>query len=301
MSLTFGELCAGASGFGLGFAQAGMTPGFWVEIDPNCRKLLAAKYPGLPNHDDITTFNGAGGPAVDVLCGGTPCQGFSVAGLRGSMSDDRSNLCLHFCRIADELEPVVIVWENVPGVLSTPDNAFGCFLARLVGADAPLVPPAQCRGRWTNAGVAHGPRRTAAWRCLDGQFFGLAQRRNRVFVVASARKNLPFEILFESPRLRRDPPAREEAREGVAGTLGARTKGGGGLGTDLKLDGGLIAAGLAPTLNAHFGAKQGLENQHIDGGGLFVAIGQPLPERGRDGAAGLRNGDAASDATRRFL
>jgi DNA (cytosine-5)-methyltransferase 1 len=129
--------------------------------------------------------------APDLLCGGTPCQAFSVAGLRRSLDDARGNLTLTFCEIADAIDTArhirgapaaVIFWENVPGVLSTRDNAFGCFLGQLVGGTEPLY----AADGWTDAGVVSGPRRTAAWRVLDAQFFGVAQRRRRVFVVASA-------------------------------------------------------------------------------------------------------------------
>ena len=112
-----------------------------------------------------------------------------------------------------------------------------------------------------------GPRARAAWRVFDAQYFGLAQRRKRVFVAVDFGNGAdPVEVLFERQGLFGNTPPRREKREGVAPTLSARTKGGGGLGTDFDCDGGLIAAGIAPTLNAHFGDKQGLENQHIDGG-----------------------------------
>jgi DNA (cytosine-5)-methyltransferase 1 len=276
--MKLGTVCTGIGGIDLGFHRAGFTPAFMCEIDEDCRNVLRRHFPGVPLFKDMREIGKHNLPPVDVLAGGTPCQGFSLAGLRGSLSDDRSNLCLQFCRIADELEPAIIVWENVPGVLSTPDNAFGCFLAALVGADAPLVPPRSIdrwrvdnEGRdvfgWTDAGVVAGPRRTAAWRVLDSQWFGVAQRRERVFVVASPRAELPFQILFEPEGVRRHSPPRREAGqrtaptlEGRAGrsgcnsfatsgglaeiapTISARNKGGGGLGTDAECDGALIAS-----------------------------------------------------------
>ena len=132
----------------------------------------------------------------------------------------------------------IVFWENVPGVLSTADNAFGCFLAGLAGEDDPLQPPG---GKWQNAGAVFGPKRAVAWRVLDAQYFGVAQRRRRVFVVASARNGFdPAAVLFEFDGVRRDTAPRREAGK-VAPTIPSRSSAGGGLGTDFDLDGGLIA------------------------------------------------------------
>lgn len=176
------------------------------------------------------------------------CQAFSVAGLRESLSDERGNLTLKFVEIADAIDhvrarrgvpPTIVLWENVPGVLSTRDNAFGCFLAGLAGEDDPLEPPG---GRWANAGAVYGPARAVAWRTLDAQYFGLAQRRRRVFVVASARDGFdPASVLFEWDGLRRDSAPSREAGEGVAVgaalSVALRGREGGGtaeLGDDLQ-------------------------------------------------------------------
>jgi DNA (cytosine-5)-methyltransferase 1 len=181
----------------------------------------------VPCHGDFTVLRDL--PFIvdaDVLVGGTPCQAFSVAGLRNSLADERGNLSLEFVRLADAIDDVrraankpeaIIVWENVPGVLSVKDNAFGCFLAALAGEDDPLVPP---RGKWTNAGVVDGPKRKIAWRVLDAQYFGLAQRRRRVFVVASSRDGFdPAEVLFELEGVQRhSAPSREAGQAASAGT-----------------------------------------------------------------------------------
>ena len=162
---------------------------------------------------------------LNLLVAGTPCQAFSVAGNRRSLEDARGNLTLRFVEVVDAIEPDAIFWENVPGVLSTKDNAFGCFLAALVGADDAIVP--ECG--WTNAGMVSGPRRNAAWRVFDAQYFGLAQRRKRVFVVACPRNGAdPREILFECEGVPRHSAPSREAGETVAGTLDARPSGGGG-------------------------------------------------------------------------
>jgi len=165
------------------------------------------------------------------------CQAFSVAGLRRSLDDERGNLSLEYVRIADAIDdvrsvrgeqPVTTLWENVPGVLNTKDNAFGCLLGALAGEDVPMEPPG---GRWKNAGCVFGPKRSICWRVLDAQFFGLAQRRRRVFVVSSAREGFrPQEILFEFEGGRGDTaPGREEGQgaagpaQGGAGAGGANT------------------------------------------------------------------------------
>jgi len=171
--------------------------------------------------------------APDILCGGTPCQSFSVAGRREGLEDARGNLTLTFIEIADAIdikraengdEPVICFWENVPGVLSDKTNAFGCLLAGLAGESDALEPPG---GKWTDAGVVVGPQRTIAWVVKDAQYFGLAQRRKRVFLVASSREGFdPAAILFEFDGLRRDSAPSRETWQEVAGTLDARTTGG---------------------------------------------------------------------------
>ncbi|WP_444485041.1 DNA cytosine methyltransferase [Xanthomonas citri] len=116
-------------------------------------------------------------------------------------------------------QPATLVWENVPGVLSDRDNAFGCLLGALAGEDRALEPPGP---RWTNAGYVSGPRRRIAWRVLDAQYFGLAQRRRRVFLVASGRDDVdPAEILFEQEGLLRDPSASRTPWQNAACATGA--------------------------------------------------------------------------------
>lgn len=246
-TLTYLSLFSGIEAASVAWHPLGWTCAAVAEIEPFPSALLAHYYPGVPNLGDVTASDFVGrardlGP-VDVVVGGSPCQAFSVAGMRRSLDDDRGNLTLHYVEIVNAIDPAFVVWENVPGVLSTTDNAFGCFLGGLVGADAVLVPG---RGqRWTHAGMAVGPRRTAAWRVLDAQYFGLAQRRKRVFVVACPRDGAnPAAVLFEPAGLRRHPPTRREAREDIAPTIAARTGGVGGLGTDFDCDGGLIAHSL---------------------------------------------------------
>ncbi|WKU78436.1 Dam family site-specific DNA-(adenine-N6)-methyltransferase (plasmid) [Escherichia albertii] len=170
------------------------------------------------------------------------CQAFSIAGLRGGLDDERGALTLKYVELANAiddkraesfLKPAVIVWENVPGVLSSADNAFGCFLAGLAGEDAPFEPGDRPESRksnafwrwdvktgchapkWPQCGCIYGPQRKVAWKILDAQYFGVAQRRRRVFVVASARTDLdPATVLFEFEGVRWDiAPSRGEGKE----------------------------------------------------------------------------------------
>jgi len=224
----FGSVCSGIEAASVAFEPLGWKAAWFSEIEPFPSAVLAIHYPTVPNLGDMTKIAEriAAGEveAPDMLCGGTPCQAFSVAGLRQSLSDERGNLSLVFCELADAIdhtriqrgaEPCVVFWENVPGVLNTKDNAFGCFLGALAGESDALVPPG---GKWANAGAVLGPKRAIAWRVLDAQYFGLAQRRKRVFVVASAREGFdPAEVLFEFDGVRRDSAPSREAGEGTAG------------------------------------------------------------------------------------
>lgn len=249
-AIRFGSECSGIEAASVAFGPLGWEAAWFAEIAPFPAALLAYRYPHVANLGDMTKIARAvlegAVEAPDVLCGGTPCQAFSFAGLRESLSDDRGVLTLKFVESANAIDHVrtrrgegecVVFWENVPGVLNTEDNAFGCFLGALVGESEPLKPAGK---RWTNAGCVYGPQRTVAWRVLDAQYFGLAQRRERVYVVASARPGFdPAEVLFEREGVRRDSPPSREARE-IAPTIPSRSTAGGGLGTDFDCDGGLV-------------------------------------------------------------
>lgn len=185
------SVCSGIEAASVAFKPLGWEPLAFSEIEAFPRAVLQHHYPDTPLHGDFTELHSQ--PWIvdaDLLCGGTPCQSFSVAGLRKSMGDDRGNLTLQFIKLADAIddlrradgrEPAFILWENVPGIFSTHDNAFGAFLGGLCGRDAAIPEPAD---GWPSAGVVDGPTRVAAWRVLDAQHFGLAQRRKRVFVLA---------------------------------------------------------------------------------------------------------------------
>jgi len=225
MQIDYGSVCSGIEAATAAWHPLGMTPAWFAEIEPFPSAVLAHHYPQVQNHGDMTKLGAlvlAGKiKAPAVLVGGTPCQAFSVAGMRQGMLDPRGALTIKYVELADAVDHVrtargddecVVVWENVVGVLSDRSNAFGCFLAALAGEDSELQPAG---GKWTHAGCVYGPRRTVAWRVLDAQYFGLAQQRRRVFVIASARRGFdPSEILFEREGKRRDtPPNRGEGHD----------------------------------------------------------------------------------------
>lgn len=246
----FLDVCAGLSAMSLAFRGIA-TPVAFSEIEPFCAALLERNHPGVPNLGDMNGFEAW--PAellarADVLAGGTPCQAFSVAGARRSLADERGNLTLTYVRLANHLDEIrhaagrpaaVCLWENVPGVLNTPDNAFGCFLGGLAGADGALRPPGG--GRWGDAGYVRGPRRTIAWRVLNAQYFGLAQRRERVFLVAGAGAAgfCPEKVLFEFEGVRRDSAPGRAAGKGIAADLAPCLR---------KSDAGVERDGLDPVV-----------------------------------------------------
>ncbi|WP_210015067.1 DNA cytosine methyltransferase, partial [Pseudomonas palmensis] len=213
MPITYGSVCSGIEAATVAWHPLGWKASWYAEIEPFPSAVLAHHYPDTPNHGDMTrlaamVLSGTI-PAPDALVGGTPCQAFSVAGMREGLADPRGALTIKYVELLDAIDHVrtlrgepeaACLWENVPGVLSDKGNAFGCFLGALVGESEELQPPG---GKWKDSGCVYGPTRTVAWRVLDAQYFGLAQRRRRVFVVASARAGFdPLEVLFEREGVR---------------------------------------------------------------------------------------------------
>lgn len=266
------------------------------EIEPFPREVLQRRfgYVQPENHNqgdpllwgDMTEINSGllrdrGIPLPDLIVAGTPCQAFSVAGLRQGTADERGNLTLKFVEIVHELAAarpdgtLAVVWENVPGVLSDKGNAFGCFLGGIVGALDALQPPAD--GSWPGEGMVQGPRARAAWAVLDAQWFGVAQRRRRVFVVIDFGGCIdPAAILLEPDRLRGDSAPRRQPGQ-VAPTIPSRSTGGGGLGTDFDCDGGLISEAVAHCLRAQSHISHRADQDTL------IAVSHSL--RGREGGA----------------
>lgn len=207
--LTYGSVCSGIEAVSVAWSGLNLKPIWFSEIEPFPCAVLAHHYPTIPNHGDMTTLPerilSGEIEAPDILVGGTPCQAFSVAGIRKSLGDERGNLTLVFVRILNAINIIrrklgkpdaILLWENVPGVLATRDNAFGCFLAALLGEPKELFPTG---GRWTGAGIVRSGECEITWRILDAQYFGVPQRRRRVFLVAGGRNRRIAEILFEQP------------------------------------------------------------------------------------------------------
>ncbi|HED1424291.1 TPA: phage N-6-adenine-methyltransferase [Klebsiella michiganensis] len=237
--MIYGSICSGIEAATVAWEPLGWKAAWFSEIEAFPSAVLAERWPEVVNLGDMTKIAAAvrAGEvqAPDVMVGGTPCQAFSIAGLRNGLDDARGQLTLSYVELANAIdakrrergEPEsIFVWENVPGVLTSHDNAFGCFLAGLAGESCELEPSG---GKWTHSGCVYGPQRAIAWIVKDAQYFGVAQRRKRVFVVASARKGFdPGQVLFESEGVRRDTPPSREPQTAVAaltargvGTCGA--------------------------------------------------------------------------------
>lgn len=217
--MIYGSVCSGIEAASVAWHPLGWRASFLSEIEAFPRAVLQHHFPEVPLHGDFTTIRAGEYAPIDLLVGGTPCQSFSVAGLRGGLDDDRGNLALEYLRLADRLRPRWLVWENVPGVLSSNGGRdFGSILGGMVE-------------------LGYG----VAYRVLDAQFFGVAQRRRRVFVVGHLGDwRRAAAVLFERHSLSGNPAPCRKTRKDLAPTISARPTGGGGLGTDFDLDGGVI-------------------------------------------------------------
>ena len=207
--MRYATVCSGIEAPSLAWEGLGWKPVWFSEIEGFPSAALAHHYSQTPNLGDMTKIHEderykASIGTIDVFCGGTPCQSFSVAGLRKGMADPRGNLALHFLRIANEIRPRWIVWENVPGILSSNRGKdFGSFLGAM----------GQLGYGW-------------AYRVLDAQYFGLAQRRKRVFVVGYLGDwRCAAAVLFDTESLSGNPAPSREKGKGVARTLTASTGG----------------------------------------------------------------------------
>lgn len=199
--MNYGSLFSGIGGFDLGFTRAGMECAWQVEIDKKCQDVLRRNLPGAEIYDDVTKVGKHNLTPVDLVCGGFPCQDLSVAGRRAGLAGERSGLWFEFHRILAELRPGWVVIENVPGLLSS--NGGRDFAVLLHG----LVE------------LGYG----TTWRVLDAQYFGVAQRRRRVFIVGHLGDGRAAQVLFEREGSGWDTAPRREAGQGVARTLDGKS------------------------------------------------------------------------------
>ena len=234
-----GSLFDGIGGFPLAATHAGIEPIWASEIEPFPIAVTKARFPNMLHVGDITKLDGAMLPPVDIICGGSPCQDLSVAGARAGLSGERSGLFMEQIRIIKEMRnadksrgrtgiavrPRYCVWENVPGVFSSAEGKdFQAVLREFVQIEEPQMdvvrPPA---GSWEYAGAVLGVRSCVAWVTWDAQYFGVPQRRKRIFLVADFAGYSPIQILFDQDRLLGNPAACRGARQSAAAAVGTGT------------------------------------------------------------------------------
>lgn len=202
---TVGSVCSGIEAASVAWEPLGFEFKWFSEIASFPAAVLKEKYPSIPNLGDMNDIPDAiiAGKvaAPDMICGGTPCQAFSLAGWKNGLNDDRGNLTLRFVDIVEASDTVrlaagekrsIVFWENVEGVLTDKTNAFGCLISSLAGLSDVINCP-----KWPNAGMVKGPKRNVAWRVLDAKFFGLPQQRRRLYVLAGDTDFYPENVLFE--------------------------------------------------------------------------------------------------------
>ena len=250
------SVCSGIEAASVAWRPLGWESVAFSEVDAFPSAVLRHYYPDVPNWGDMTRFKEWPDADIDLLVGGTPCQSFSVAGLREGLDDPRGQLMLVYLAIALRYRPRWVVWENVPGVLSADNGqAFGSLLGGL-------------------AELGYG----FAYRVLDAQYFGLAQRRKRVFVVGCLGGwRRAAAVLFERASLSGHPAPSREAGE-AAPTIPSRRSAGGGLGTDFDCDGGLIPStgDISHGLNAGGMGRIDYETETLITHGLRAGLGPNL-------------------------
>lgn len=237
------SVCSGIEAASVAWHDLGWTPVGFSEIEKFPSESLVKRFPDVPNFGDMTRFKewNLDRDTVDIIVGGTPCQSFSVAGLRKGLDDPRGNLALSFVSMVEFYQPEFFIWENVPGVLSS--NAGRDFGSLLTAVGY----------------IGYG----WAYRVLDAQYFGVPQRRRRVFLIGhiSGDPRRAGEILIESQSLRGYPQKSRKPRQ--------KTSSGAESSTDSESHS--WPATITGTIDAHYGDKMGLENQHINSGAtLFV-------------------------------
>ena len=210
MIKTVGSVCSGIEAATVAWEPLGFKFQWLSEIATFPTKVLAEKYPSVPNVGDMNNIpdliREKSIDSPDLICGGTPCQAFSYAGWQNGLNDDRGNLTLKFVdiinanderRLEENKDCTIVFWENVEGVLSDKMNAFGCMISSMAGLSEVLE-----KKRWPNAGLLRGPKRNVAWRVLDAKYFGVPQQRKRLYVLAGGKDFNPENILFEEHKVK---------------------------------------------------------------------------------------------------
>ena len=243
--MTLGSLFDGIGGFPLAAVHCGGVPVWASEIEPFPMRVTKLRFPDMIHVGDITKLDGAKLPPVDVICGGSPCQDLSVAGLRKGLAGERSGLFMDQVRIVKEMRaederrgvsddfirPRYLVWENVPGAFSSANREdFRAVIEEIVHIkDSTCHVPRPDTGRWESAGAAIlGDQFSLAWRVLDAQYWGVAQRRRRIFLVADFGGLTAPKILFEQERLPGDPAEGQDQGKGVTAAAGNSSADSGG-------------------------------------------------------------------------
>ena len=279
--MIYGSICSGIEAATVAWAPLGWQPAFFSEIEKFPCQLLACRYGsnmpnepacqnGVPNLGDMKNYDKWGKYSIDLLVGGTPCQDFSIAGLRAGLAGERSSLVIVYAKIARKYRPRWLVWENVPGVLTSGGgqdfaDILGLFTGRRVEKPG---------NGWKNAGYVEGYENaySVAWRVLDAQFTrahgfprAVPQRRRRVFLVGYFGTNkYPTAVLFDRESVFGNFAPGRETGQSVAARITEST------GTSSG-EQPVLTAPVASTLNANYGTKYGQDNQHVDAGcPLFV-------------------------------
>ena len=280
-NLTLGSLFDGSGGFPLGGMISGITPVWASEIEPFPIRVTTKRLPFMKHYGDVSRLNGADLEPVDVITFGSPCQDMSVAGRRAGLDGSRSNLFYEAVRIAKEMReatngryPTWLCWENVPGAFSSSAGAdFKAVLdeiRKIKDPEADTPRPA----RWPNAGCVLADDHSVAWRVFDAQYWGVPQRRKRIYLVADLAGQRAGKVLFESEGLSGYTPQGFRSWQGSAGAAeeGAHPA---GVGTD-GYNGAI--ADIAATLGVNCGMSTGRNGVMVlnDQGGSFMAVSEDV-------------------------
>ncbi len=280
-NLTLGSLFDGSGGFPLGGMISGITPVWASEIEPFPIRVTTKRLPFMKHYGDVSRLNGADLEPVDIITFGSPCQDMSVAGRRAGLDGSRSNLFYEAVRIAKEMReatngryPTWLCWENVPGAFSSNGGAdFKAVLDEIRKIKAPEADTPR-PARWPNAGCILADDHTIAWRVFDAQYWGVPQRRKRIYLVADLAGQRAGKVLFESEGLSGYTPQGFRSWQGAAGTAEEGTHPA-GVGTD-GCNGAI--ADVAATLGVNCGMSTGWNGVMVlnDQGGSFMAVSEDV-------------------------